>query len=126
MCFYSNVYIYLQGYFDLQPHLDDHTIIKIGNKVHTVGSLIGAGLESSFKKQWKDKKNNSQAGSSTNLTPFIPRPPVPIQPLPNPSTDRHHSLVDINPDPNLYQSTMNPGGCYRPVRETDDEESGDE
>ena len=63
---------------------------------------------------------NSQAGSSTNLTPFIPRPPIPSQPLPNPSTDRHHSLVDINPDPNLYQSTMNPGGCYRPVMGTDD------
>ena len=63
---------------------------------------------------------NSQTGSSTNLTPFIPRPPVPSQPLPNPSTDHHHSLVDINPDPNLYQSTMNPGGCYRPVIGTDD------
>ena len=50
MCFYLNVYIYLQGYFDLQPHLDDQTIIKIGNKVHTVGSLVGAGLESTFKK----------------------------------------------------------------------------
>lgn len=57
MCFYSNVYIYLQGYFNLQPCLDDETIIKIGNKVHTVGSLVGAGLESSFKKQWKDRKS---------------------------------------------------------------------
>ena len=61
MCFYLNVYIYLQGYFDLQPHLDDQTIIKIGNKVHTVGSLVGAGLESSFKKQWKDRKSKIKA-----------------------------------------------------------------
>lgn len=41
------------------------------------------------------------------------------------STDRHHSLVDINPDPNLYQSTMNPSGCYLYFMESsDDDEQG--
>nr|GEY65176.1 hypothetical protein [Tanacetum cinerariifolium] len=51
----------LEGFFDLRRHLNDLTIITVRGKLHTVGSLVRAGLQCNFKDQWKDKKNKLKA-----------------------------------------------------------------
>ncbi|GKB74261.1 acidic leucine-rich nuclear phosphoprotein 32 family member A [Tanacetum coccineum] len=46
----------LQTYFDLQPHLNDETVIKINGEDKTVGSLVRAGLQRDFARRYSDKK----------------------------------------------------------------------
>nr|GEV44781.1 ribonuclease H-like domain-containing protein [Tanacetum cinerariifolium] len=42
------------------------------------------------------------------------------------SSHPHNALAEFNSDPNLYQDIMNLGGCYKPVRDVEDEdEDGD-
>ncbi|GKG63935.1 hypothetical protein Tco_0647302, partial [Tanacetum coccineum] len=46
--------------------------------------------------------------------------------MPSSSTHRRHSLVEIDPNPNLYQSIMNPDGCYAPVFSDDRNDDGND
>ncbi|GJV02180.1 retrovirus-related pol polyprotein from transposon TNT 1-94 [Tanacetum coccineum] len=46
----------LQTYFDLQPHLNDETVIKINGEDKTVGSLVRAGLQRDFARRYSDNK----------------------------------------------------------------------
>nr|GEV99477.1 hypothetical protein [Tanacetum cinerariifolium] len=43
-------------YFDLQPHLNDETVIKINGKDKTVGSLVKARLQRDFARRYSDNK----------------------------------------------------------------------
>ncbi|GKD94785.1 hypothetical protein Tco_1374622, partial [Tanacetum coccineum] len=43
-------------YFNLQPHLNDETVIKINGEDKTVGSLVRAGLQRDFARRYRDKK----------------------------------------------------------------------
>nr|GEZ31211.1 hypothetical protein [Tanacetum cinerariifolium]GEZ31239.1 hypothetical protein [Tanacetum cinerariifolium] len=45
----------------LWQHLNDPTIITVRGKLHTVGSLVQARLQCSFKDQWKENKNKLEA-----------------------------------------------------------------
>ncbi|GJR76409.1 hypothetical protein Tco_0088774 [Tanacetum coccineum] len=72
---------------------------------------------------------NQQAGRSSNFTPFNFRPnssapssSTPSSSTPSSSTHPHNALVEFNSDPNLYQDIMNPGGCYKPVCDDEDED----
>ncbi|GJY69971.1 ARID DNA-binding domain-containing protein [Tanacetum coccineum] len=44
------------AYFDLQPHLNDKTVIKINGEDKTVGSLVRAGLQRDFASRYSDNK----------------------------------------------------------------------
>ncbi|GKC61122.1 acidic leucine-rich nuclear phosphoprotein 32 family member A [Tanacetum coccineum] len=46
----------LQTYFDLPPHLNDETVIKINGEDKTVGSLVRAGLQRDFARRYSDNK----------------------------------------------------------------------
>nr|GEV12576.1 hypothetical protein [Tanacetum cinerariifolium] len=43
-------------YFDLQPHLNDETVIKINGEDKTVGSLVRVGLQRDFARRYSDNK----------------------------------------------------------------------
>ncbi|GJY67682.1 hypothetical protein Tco_0470664 [Tanacetum coccineum] len=46
----------LQTYFDLPPHLNDETVIKINGEDKTVGSLVRVGLQRDFARRYSDNK----------------------------------------------------------------------
>ncbi|GKC04274.1 hypothetical protein Tco_0995884 [Tanacetum coccineum] len=46
----------LQTYFDLQPHLNGETVIKINGEDKTVGSLVRAGLQRDFARRYSNNK----------------------------------------------------------------------
>ncbi|GKC27040.1 hypothetical protein Tco_1034334, partial [Tanacetum coccineum] len=43
-------------YFDLQPHLNGETVIKINGEDKTVGSLVRAGLQRDFARRYSNNK----------------------------------------------------------------------
>ncbi|GKA61874.1 acidic leucine-rich nuclear phosphoprotein 32 family member A [Tanacetum coccineum] len=51
-CYLTNT----KAYFDLQPHLNDETVIKINGEDKTVGSLVRAGLQRDFVSLYSDNK----------------------------------------------------------------------
>nr|GEV46499.1 hypothetical protein [Tanacetum cinerariifolium] len=50
----------LLTYFDLLPHLNDETVIKINGKEKKVGSLVRAGLQMDFARRYSDNKLTRQ------------------------------------------------------------------
>ncbi|GJV35111.1 hypothetical protein Tco_1407588 [Tanacetum coccineum] len=51
----------LKGWFNLEPHLNDQTMIRVGKTDKTVGSMVKLGLLQSMKKQFRHFKNKVKA-----------------------------------------------------------------
>ncbi|GJW19393.1 acidic leucine-rich nuclear phosphoprotein 32 family member A, partial [Tanacetum coccineum] len=47
----------IHGYFDLEPHFNDKTLVTVRKNTSTVGSFVKLGLQQSIKKQYRQYKN---------------------------------------------------------------------
>ncbi|GJV78136.1 hypothetical protein Tco_1509720 [Tanacetum coccineum] len=56
-----SILLELKGWFNLEPHVNDQTMIRVGKKDKTVGSMVELGLLQSMKKQFCHFKNMIKA-----------------------------------------------------------------